>query len=229
MKHSMLSAAVMSVLIMSLFSMGAVWAKKKPKSGEVDGRVFSDSKFDFSITLPEGWKISLKPKKSSLRFVSLKKDYAIPMHFRVAPNHTEIPKIKIYVDTTSLDVRDFVDSLASKTFDSRQKRDIVSEFELLDGQYKRPRIRRLRLENGLKGRRLSTKLKYTINVQAPGELTSTVVTDFLSGQIVFLKKDDHLVMIYLVCESLFYKTNAELFEKALETLSFGEKPEKEES
>ena len=229
MKHANFSIALLSVLIISLFSMGTVWAKKKPKSGEVDGRAFTDSKFDFSITLPEGWKISLKPKKSPLRFVSLKKDYAIPMHFRVAPNYTEIPKIKIYVDTTSLDVRDFVDSLASRTFDSPQKRNIVAVFEILDGRYKRPRIRRLRLENGLKGRRLSTKLKYTTNVQAPGELTSTVVTDFLSGQIAFFERDDHVVMIYLVSESLFYKTNAELFEKVLETLSFSEKPEKEES
>ena len=229
MKHPKSSVVVLSILIVSLFFIGTLSAKKKPKSGEVDGRVFTDSKFDFSITLPEGWKISVKRKKSPLRFVSLKKDYAIPMHFRVAPNYTEIPKIKMYVDTSSLDVRDFVDSLISKTFDSPQKREIVDVFEILDGRYKRPRIRRIKLENGLKGRRLVTKLKYTTNVQAPGELTSTVVTDFLTGQIVFFEKEGHIVMIYLVSESLFYKTNVELFEKALETLSFGEKAEKEDS
>jgi len=229
MKHARFIITAMLALMLLIVSSNIAYSKKEPKSGEVNGQTFSDSKFDFSIELPIGWKISLKPKKSLLRFVSLKKDYAIPMHFRVAQNYTTIPKIKVYVDTTSLDIRDFVDSLGSRTFDSPQKRDIVSEFGILNGQYKRPRIRRLRLENGIKGRRLSTKLKYVINVQAPGEFTSTVVTDFTSGQIAFFERDDHVLMIYLVCESLFYKTNAELFDKALETLTFGEKSEKEES
>ena len=201
-------------------------AKRKRKAKNVAGvikdRTYTDNQLGFSITFLDGWKTKVKRKDKKLRVVASKSDYFIPADFRNNAFHTTIPKIKVYVDTTSLDVRAFIDSLRSPKFKSGQKNDISLEFKALSGKFSRPRITRIKSGSGIKGRRMKTTLKYNLEVQKSGRRDATLVSDFLQADIVFFKNEDKIYIISCVCESQFYEVNEPLFQKIAKSFTFTE-------
>ncbi len=196
--------------------------KKKDSAGVISDRTYTDNQHGFSIMFLDGWKPNVKMKDKKLRVVASKKDYFIPEDFRDNTFHTTIPKLKVYVDTTSMELRAFIDSLKSPKFKSKQKHNIELEFKALYGKFTRPRITRIKSDSGIKGRRMKTTLRYKLEVQKSGRRDANVVTDFVQADIVFFKKDNNIFIISCICEAQFYQVNEPLFLQMVKSFTFTE-------
>ena len=130
----------------------AVFAAKKVKAGALVKQQFSDTAMGYSLTFPEEWKVSVKGNSEAYRVVAQQKDFDVPPKYTHAPDYTTIPQIKIWVDTTTLDVRAFLDSLKSTSFRSPQKDAMFQEFDLFDGDFARPTVSSLALPGGVSAR-----------------------------------------------------------------------------
>ncbi|MCK4462358.1 MAG: hypothetical protein KAW46_11180, partial [candidate division Zixibacteria bacterium] len=121
------------ILLALLVMIPAVSARrKKAKAGKVTDNVFVDVKYGFQIDLPDDWKYKVGYDKSHFRLFLIQKNYEVPPDYQDAPDYTQVPRIVIWVDTTTLGAAAFIDSLVSQTYRSDQKKDILKEFELLN-------------------------------------------------------------------------------------------------
>ncbi len=196
--------------------------KKKEYTGTYENGVFTDSKYGLTIEIPEAWSMKVAAKGESVRFVAARKEYSIPPSFRENEFLTTVPMIKLFVDTSSLDVRAFVDSLKSKTFSSEQKKKIYSSFKVFDGKTKRPIISRLKLDGGQKGLRVKIMRRYHLEVPRGVGQVSDVVTDNVQGDLAVFKSVDgkNIIIVSGLCESLFYRgVNEPYFVKAVKSLN----------
>ena len=224
---ALLSVSILFMLVSGELANARRGKKHKVKAGVLDGRKYTDKKYGFSLTFPENWDISVGRKDAKVRVVAEKEDYAVPVSFRNAPYHTTVPKIKVYVDTTSLELLDFIDSLKSGDFSSPQKSEIMNEFKVFEGKFRRPRISRIRLDNGIKGRWFRTVRNYSINVQNEGAAsTATIVQDAMAGDIAMFKKGNTLILISGECEGQFYEINQPRFVEVAKSLEFTDDKDK---
>lgn len=196
--------------------------KRAPKAGEIKDGVYTDNSYGFSITVPEEWDSSIKKDDSNIRLVMVKKEYEIPMQFQHAPNYTTIPKIMIIADTSSLDVRVFVDSILSDEFKTDQKKDIMAETKILFGDFVQ-RQRTMMEIGGQEGVYLSGNQQYTIQVARQGSQSDKgdVVTDYYGGAVYFARdpETNHLFVINFICEDRYYSFLERQFQDIIKTFS----------
>ena len=222
-----LMAALTALLVLALFPLGDdsdAYAKRKKKkknaAGVITDSLYTDNQHGFSIMFLDDWKTNVKTKGKKLRVVASKKDYFIPVDFRNSQFHTTIPKVKVYVDTTSMELRAFIDSLKSRKFKSKQKQNIMLEFKALSGKFTRPRVTRIKSDSGIKGRRMKTTLRYKLEVQKAGGRDDNVVTDFIQADIALFKKENRIYIISCVCEAQFYQVNEPIFLQMIKSFAF---------
>lgn len=211
------------VLGLVLLFVGGSDARKKDLAGQVDNSVYTDDDYGFALAIPAAWDYSIKKAKSPVRLVLVKKQYDIPLHFQHAPNYTTIPKITVYVDTSSLTPDQFADSMLSEGFKSKQKNNIFQEFKNMFGNFQLKK--RSRMNAGeIPGVRISTQLRYTLEVQRAGSESdrADVVSDFYGGSIFFAKKDKYIIMLNLVCEWRYFDSIEKEFLELLNGLRFTE-------
>ncbi len=189
--------------------------KEKNVAGLYEKGLYTDNEYNFSIETADGWKVKVYKKDQHLRLEANKKKYATPKYLTGGELLTTIPTIRVYVDTTSIGARAFVDSLHSKTFKSEQKKRIREELTIYDGRTKAIRVSRTRLPSGIKAIRCKIRRKYTIETGRGPRV------DFLQGDMMFIKHNNLIFIFSGVCESLFYKgINAPLFQEMFDSITF---------
>ena len=209
------------VLMLVLIFVGGVDARKKDLAGRVESGVYIDEDYNFSLAIPDAWDYSIKKDKNPVRLVLVKKQYDVPLQFQHAPNYTTIPKVTVYVDTTSLSADQFVDSMLAEGFKSKQKNNIFQEFKSLFGNFQLKK--RSRMNAGeVPGVRISTQLRYTLEVSRAGSESdlADVVSDFYGGSVFFAKKGNQIILIHLVCEWRYFDTIEKEFAELLNGLKF---------
>ncbi|UCD16890.1 MAG: hypothetical protein JSV44_10590 [Candidatus Zixiibacteriota bacterium] len=211
-------------LILVAMAFSVAGARKKNKAGSVKDSTYTDSKFGFSLVIPDAWKYNIKKNKSDTRLILTKKNYEIPTHFQHAPNYTTVPKVTVLVDTTSLSVKLFVDSLLSDNFKSKQKKSILAEFPLLFGDFQLKKRAKMSIGDA-EGVRISGQQQYTIQVQRSGSESNLgdVVTDFYGGSVFFAKQENIIVMMHFICEWRYYQSLDQEFNRLIEGFEFVEK------
>ncbi len=184
------------------FSIGA--AKKKDLAGTVENGVYTDDTYKVSLNVPDAWDYSIKKSKSPVRVILLKKQYDIPIQFQNAQSYVTVPRVVLYIDTTSLTVDQFVDSLLTEKYKSKQKNEILSAFQSLYGNIQLKK--RAKITGDIPGIRIATQLKYTKEVPRGGSSAdqADVVSDFYGGSIFFTKDGDNIIMLQLVCEWRYF-------------------------
>jgi hypothetical protein len=124
--------AVTVVLFIACFG-APVEAKK---AGEVKDTVYQDNNYNFSFTVPEGWSTSIKSAKFALRLTMDQKSPVPPYQFRGnLRDYMQIPSMAVIVDTTSLGANEFVDSLLSSSFESKQKKFMYKYLKIISRRY----------------------------------------------------------------------------------------------
>lgn len=205
---------ILSVLLIVIVALPVSAAKKKERTGIVTDQVYTDSEYDFSIKLLENWSYKLRKSGDHFRVVLLQKNYAIPTDYVESPDYTQVPRLTIWADTTSLDVVTFVDSLVSESFKSEQKKDIIKEFDIFNsgsagsGGYRETAIPRKRTPMTLGGDRgivWNAQMKYTVDVTlSQASRSGKTVHGAYGGAIFGMRKGNTIVLAHLICEWSYF-------------------------
>jgi hypothetical protein len=212
--------ALITLLIMA-FVFNIAGARKKSKAGKIVDGVYTDKKHDFSLVIPDKWDKSIKKDKDKVRLVLTKKQFDIPNDYRHAPSYTQVPKVIVYVDTSSMNPTMFIDSLVSDKYKSKQKNKMFEEFKILYGDFIPKRKSKMSISD-IEGMRISGERRYSINVQRRGiggDLAD-LVSDYYGGSLFITKKDDNLIIFHFICEKRYFVTEDADFVKLLNGFKF---------
>jgi len=213
---------IIVILISALAFNIAAGRRGKKKAGEMIDNVYCDNQYGFSMEFSNDfWDYSIKRDDDAVRVILTKQQYDIPTHFIHAPNYTQVPKVTVYVDTTSMTLQMFTDSLLSDEYKSKQKNQIIGEFNLLFGDFVPQRRSKMKVDEE-DAIMVIGERQYTMNVQKAGTESNTadVVTDFYGGALLLVKKGDMLLMLHFICEKRYLAAELEDFMKLGEGMRF---------
>jgi len=184
--------------------------KKVAKAGSVKDGVFTDARHNYSLSVADSWRYNIQKDKNNYRLILTQKRFEVPTYYIDAKDYTFVPKIVIWADTTSHNPFDFLDSLLSETYSSKQKKEIFKEFEMLHGASTSestvrekviPRSRKVTTLAGLKGIIWKGKVVYRKEVALSSSSSAGKrVIGAWGGAIVAVKKDDLIIMFHVMCE-----------------------------
>ena len=215
---------ILMAVFIAIFVFSICGAKKKDLAGDVENAVYTDNTHNFSLAMPDAWNYSLKKSMGEVRLILTKKQYDTPIQFQQAANYTTAPRITVYVDTTSLTADQFVDSLLSDKYKSKQKNRLISEFKILNGPFQLKK--RSKMEAGeISGVRIAGQQRYTVEVQRSGSESDRgdLVTDFYGGSIFFAKEGSNIVIMHMICEWRYFDVLEQDFIKIVNGLTFRKK------
>lgn len=220
---TLLISSLCALLLTTTLSAGG------PRTGEIKDNKYTDTRFGFSVQLPEDWKIG-KPKKemSSLRLIAQQKNPAVPIKLRSDPDWALRPTILILCDSTDMTPREFFDFLRSDSGDSEFKDEVLLRSVLLH------RLSSYRLDlltetiediAGAKALELTGRLQYDAQVELPGRSRIELVRGFRIGHIYLVPFDGWLMYIEQACENEFLQNLDEVFAGVVHSITFGDSSE----
>jgi len=188
--------------IIVLFIIPNIFAKKKrPKTGEIKSGVYTDTKYDFKLDLPENWNAKTQKPKSNQRLYLSQKDHKIPDDLTTAKKFAKVPEAGVYIDEVTLKLGEFVDSLLSESYESDFKNDIFSKLDVLDENITFDGLRtdnRKSLKiNGKSAVQWIGKAKYTFKFGAEVRTRSYRIL------CIAVKKDNLMLLLLARCEVQF--------------------------
>ncbi len=182
--------------------------KKKDKAGKMVGSVYQDKKYDFKLTVHENWKARIEKNKSNFRLILTQRKYGTPSDYADAPDYTKVPRVAVFVDTSSMGVFPFVDSLLSEGYKSEQKKTLLKEFEFLNEPEIIPKGRSRIEVGGESGLIWKGQSKYIKEVQtSAGAVGGKRVYGSYGGAILAAKnkKTNTIVLFHLMCEWEYFE------------------------
>jgi len=177
--------------------------KKKEKSGKIKDNIYTDSKYEFKMTLLENWSAKLQKPDADFRIIMSQNEHEIPPALMPYPHKAMVPEVKIYITESEFGPLVFIDSLVSNTYKSDAKKDILSEIVFIeegvdyDGLF--PDVRKGMKINEKQGGRWEGHADYTVKQG----LTETTKRSYGTG-ILTVKKDDMMLVFQLSCERRFF-------------------------
>ncbi len=212
--------------------------RRRPRSGKVKDNVYVDSKYGFKITLNKGWKHSLRKENDNYRLLLTKRKYEIPSDYTNAPDYTQIPRIIIWTDTTSLPTFAFLDSLVSETWNTKQKKELLKECEIIASDISSgsrrerfiPRGRKPVVLSGEQAILWQAKSTYVKEVAVSSSgLASKRVYGAYGGAIVVVKKGNRVFVFHLMTEWSYFENNLKETLNIISTFEFTSESDKEKS
>ncbi|MFH1687185.1 MAG: hypothetical protein ABIE70_06635 [bacterium] len=200
--------------------------RKKPKAGEVDHGTYSDASYGFHFNVSDGWDYKVQDDDKHYRLVLTQVNWQVPPDYLDSPDYTHIPKIVVWVDTTSLGLFPFIDSLLSESFKSDQKSELFKEFEILVDDTERDEMqqrgRRTKEIAGEKGIHWTGYAQYTKDVQlSASSVGGKRVKGAYGGSIIGVKHGNQIILFHMMSEWLYHpQIDAELV-GMVNTLQFG--------
>jgi hypothetical protein len=175
--------------------------KKQKKAGTIADNVYHDDKYGFDLTVHENWKVKINKDKNKARLLLTQRNFTIPSDYIDAPDYTHTPQLVLYVDTTTFGVHTFIDSLTSDNYSSKQKKEILKEFEFLNERDLIPK-RRSRMEiAGESGVLWKAQAKYMKEVQRSASSASGKrVRREYGGAIAAVRLGENIVLFHLMTE-----------------------------
>lgn len=208
---------VLFFTLLGVLVAAAVTARRpRDKAGTITDGVYTDKKFNFQLTLNDGWKCKVSDNEDAYRLTLTQVNYEIPPNYLDAEDYTKIPRTVVFVDTTTLGVSAFLDSLLSDSYKSKQKDEIMKEFEILNnssagsGMTREDVIPTGRRYMDVAGERAvvwTGKVKYRNEVsQSASSIGAKRVYGGYGGCIIGVKKDNHIIVFHTICEENYFDT-----------------------
>lgn len=209
--------AVTAVLLIACIG-APVQAKK---AGEVKDNVYLDNEYNFSFKVPEGWSTSIKSSKYALRLTMDQKSPVPPYQFQGSlRDYMQIPIMAVIVDTTSMDANEFVDSLLSPSFESKQKKFMDKYLKIVSRPYEMVKRQEITFQGHL-AVLMEARQPYEITVAQQGSDKADVVNDNKYGTIFVTVRDGHVYMISMICEYRTSQPILDMYNKMIDSLKFG--------
>jgi len=212
MKRALIIGVIAALLIPSVMA-----RKPKVRAGKVADGIYTDKKYEFSMNIQENWKPNVKLNKSKFRLVLVQKNYEIPGDYLEAPDYTNVPRITLWVDTTSMSAFQFLDSLLSPGFKSNQKKELLREFDILNdrinekGNVRETLITKKKKTTKIDGQKAvmwSGRLQYRKDVaRSASSLGGKRVVGAYGGGIVAVKNGKNLFLFHVMCEYDYFNSN----------------------
>nr|MBN2278090.1 hypothetical protein [candidate division Zixibacteria bacterium] len=116
-----------------LICMPTAFARKKiKKSGEIENNVYTDSQYDFTLTLLENWKPELQKPDNDVRLILNQQNHEIPPDLMQFPALAKVPELVILVGKVPMPPAAFADSLASDSYKSDVKKELLKDMIALE-------------------------------------------------------------------------------------------------
>ncbi|MDD3731447.1 MAG: hypothetical protein PHU88_03625 [candidate division Zixibacteria bacterium] len=182
--------------------------RKVKKAGEINNNVYIDNDYGFKLTLNNEWNSRIRKGEENYRLVLVKKNYDIPMEYKDAPDYTQVPRIIVYADTSSIPILAFIDSLMSDSYKSEQKKNILKEFEILNESDLIPKGRKpISIgKSQSQGFQWLAQAKYTKEVAtSAASLGGQRVYSSYGGAIVAINNNNTILLFHLMCEYQFFE------------------------
>jgi hypothetical protein len=217
------------IIIFSLVLLMVPYAdarRKVQKAGEINDNVYTDNEYGFKLTLNDDWKTTVKKDKDNFRLVLVQKNYDIPIDYKDAPDYTQVPRIIIYADTSTVPTLAFIDSLVSDSYKSDQKKEILKEFEILNEPDLIPKGRKPVSigKEELKGFEWLGQAKYMKEVAtSASSLGGERVYGAYGGAIVAVKNGNYILLFHMMCENQFFEPIFNDMMKIINSLEWGKK------
>ena len=196
---------LLTTIICLTFSPLSEAGRKVKKTGDINGDEYVDSKYGFTIKMNDEWKVKVNKEGDPFRLVMTQKNFSVPPDYQDAPDYTRIPKIVMYVDTSSMDIGQFIDSLASETYDSEQKKEILKEFEIFFEPELIPQDKKRFSVGDAKAYSWVARAMYTKEVAtSASSIGGKRVKGSYGGAVVGFKQDDLVVLFHVMSEYQYF-------------------------
>ena len=221
---------IITLIIMAIAVPCLQARRPRDKAGEVKNDVYSDKKYNFKLTLNDEWKYKIKKNDSKFRLVLVQKNYEIPPDYLDAPDYTMVPRLVLWVDTTSMSAFAFLDSLISENYSSDQRKELLREFDILNDNIS---------EGGNSREKLVTRKKKAFNIEDKKALLWTGqmkyrkevaisassiggkrVIGAYGGSMVGIKDGDNIYMFHLICEWNYFESNLAKAMQIIESITW---------
>jgi len=199
---------ILIIILAMLLAVPVAEARRKTKkAGDIEGDQYQDNIYNFRIKIHENWKPKVGKEDDKVRLVLTQRNYGIPQDYINVKDYTKTPQVIVYVDTSSLGATVFIDSLASTSFKSGQKGDIIKEFEILSEPDLIP-MQRSHLEiAGQPGLMWKLQAKYMKEIQMSASSTSgTRVRRSYGGAVAAVRIGPNIVLFYTMAEWEFFES-----------------------
>jgi hypothetical protein len=208
------------LVLVFVFSIMAVpvWAAK---AGEIKDDIYTDNEYGFSFAIPAGWSANVKKAKYVLRVALDQKSPTPPRQFQGdLRDYMQIPAIKVLVDTTSLTVDQFVDSLLDPDFKSKQKKGLLKSLDLISKPYDIQKKGPLTFQ-GAKAYMIEARQSYSMEVSSSGSDRADVINDYKSGAIFLTVREGRVYIFHFICEYQTSEPIFKIFNGLINSLNFG--------
>jgi len=215
---------IIALIVLVLAVPGLQARKPKKKAGTVEGTTYIDAQYGFTLNLVDGWKYKVNKDKDNYRLVLTQKNFQVPPDYMDAPDYTQIPRLVVYVDTSSMKPLPFLDSLISDSYSSKQKKALMKEFEIFNDNTDNrkkivPRKRKVLTVNDNRGVLWTAQGKYTNYVSLSSSSTGggeKRVYGAYGGAVAVVMKDNIVVAFHLISEWQYFP---EVLEQAMEVVN----------
>ncbi len=180
--------------------------KKQKKAGKITDNVYHDDTYGFDLTLSDNWKAKVSKQKDNVRLTLSQKNYGIPSDYIDSPDYTVTPQVVLYIDTSTMGVHAFIDSLTTDAYRSKQKKSILKEFEFLAESDRIPK-RRSRMEIAGESAVLwKAEANYMKEIQTSASSSSgSRVNRKYGGAIAAVKLGGNIVLFHVMTELEFFE------------------------
>ena len=197
--------------------------RKKDKAGKITDVVYVDGKYGFQMTIHKNGKTRINKSDNNFRFSLTQRNYTIPSKYVSAPDYTKVPRLVIFVDTTSLGAHAFVDSLVSSDYKSKQKNKVLKEFDFLAERDIIPKGRSRLDIDGESALFWKAMARYSQEVaESASAKTGKIIRSEYGGAMVSVKFGEHIVLFHMMCEWEYYTQVVEEIRQMMASLTWAE-------
>lgn len=221
MKHI---ARYLLLLTISGFVVCAVAQAGKGKVGVVKDGWYVDSRFGFSLSIPQEWKeAGIKDEPNSERLVLAWRKPRAPLKLRDNPNEALKPFARIYADSTSMSALAFFDSLrVGSTKDSFRDK-ILSKSVFFERGLSNPAeispVEAVKLA-GRNAFRWYIRREYSVQIQKDEVTPPQLVRDYRVGYVYIIPGDGWILYLEMACENQFRDEFEDQFKKVAFSITF---------
>lgn len=212
------------LLTMAGLLVSAVAFAKKEKVGTIEKGWYSDSRFNFSMSIPQEWKdAGLKNEPTSERLMLEWRKPRIPMKLKENPGEALRPFVRVLADSTSLLPQEFLDSLTNgSTKDLFRDRILAKSVFFQRGVSNPAEIAPPTVEkiSGLNATRWYIRREYAVQVQKDEYTPPQLVRDYRIGYVYIVPFDGWIFYMEMACENQFRDELDSEFQKVVSSVTF---------
>jgi hypothetical protein len=196
--------SIPSILLVAV----CTFAADKRPTGFVQGSVYQDSAFRFTLRKYDNWKFGKIEKEDPAaprfrRCILLQSNFQVPAEFYGNEDKFTPAKVGVYVDTTSMALEAYAAEMSNRKSRHPSRKELVSDFAVLGrGQFVEQGPTRL---DSLPAIVQHYRQDYEVQLYDRAQDQYRLMDDALLGDLYLVKRSDTVFVVHLTCERSVYR------------------------